>query len=456
MSETVRTPEEHLARFAVGLRMRDLPADVAGRARLVLVDTLGAIVGGMGRLGTVATALAAGAPGPAAVLGTRLRAEPAHAAMLNGTAGTVLELDEGHRFAGGHPAIHVVPAALAAAESVDAAGEHLLVAVIAGYEVAARAGRSLGALRPPLHPHGTWGVLGAATAAALLLDGRFHVVVEALRIAAHYMLHTRYDSAIDGAGVRDTYAGVANLLGLTAARLAAAWMTGTAGVARALHPLAATEPDADALTADLGRTFEIGRGYFKMHAACRHLHGALDCLDALAHREPILPEDVVRVEVETYALAATFAHPRPRTRLAAKFSLPFAVATRLVHGSSGVEAFEPEALTARALALAERVHVRERSEFTAVAPARRPTRVVVVLRDGRRLEAQVALPRGEDHLAYTVEQVEEKFLRLAAPVLGAQAHVALARWRHPDGQGVRALVRHLMPPDEVETDRGRC
>ncbi|MDR7554323.1 MAG: MmgE/PrpD family protein [Armatimonadota bacterium] len=454
MSEAACTPEEHLAAFAVGLRSRDLPADVVGRARLVLVDTLGAIVGGMSRLGTSVAALAASAPGPAAVLGTRLRAEPAHAAMLHGTAGTALELDEGHRFAGGHPAIHVVPAALAAAEGVDATGEQLLDAVIAGYEVAARAGRSLGALRPPLHPHGTWGVLGGATAAALLLDGRPHVVVEALRIAAHYMLQTHYDSAIDGAGVRDTYAGVANMLGLVAARLAAAGVTGTAGVARALRPLAATEPDVEALTAGLGREYEIGRGYFKMHAACRHLHGALDCLDELARREPILPEDVVRVEVETYALAATFAHPRPGTRLAAKFSLPFAVATRLLHGSSWVEAFEPEALTARALALAERVHVRERPEFTALAPAQRPTRVTVVLRDGRRLEAQVALPRGEDHLAYSAEQVEEKFLRLVTPVLGARAGAALARWRQLGAQRVRALVQDLML-EEADVDRVR-
>ena len=30
----------------------------------------------------------------------------------NGTAGTMLELDEGNQYARGHPGIHVVPAAL--------------------------------------------------------------------------------------------------------------------------------------------------------------------------------------------------------------------------------------------------------------------------------------------------------------------------------------------------------
>ncbi|MDR7520717.1 MAG: MmgE/PrpD family protein [Armatimonadota bacterium] len=449
------TPEAQLATFACTLRSDHLPEPVAARARLVVLDTLGAIIGGMPTILQAAEHLARTSPGAATILGTPWRAEPGHAAFLNGSAGTALELDEGHRFAAGHPAIHVVPAALAAAEMTDATGERFLAAVAAGYEVAARAGRAIGPLRPPLHPHGTWGTLGAAAATAVLLGAEPKAVAEALRLAAHYAIHTHYAAATEGATVRDTYAGASNLLGVLAARLALSGITGMPDLLRTLAPLAASPPDAEVLTHRLGDGYEVARGYFKMHAACRHLHGALDCLDEILRTHPVAPEEVVRVEVDTYAPASTFTGRRPQTRLAAKFSLPFAVATRLVTGTSSAEAFEPGALTPETFALAERVVVRERPEFTAAQPARRPTAVSVLLRDGRRLQAQVSLPRGEDDLAYEDDQVREKFTRLAGRVLGAEAAArAVARWQQAEAGPIRDLVALLTAQEEASPRHG--
>jgi hypothetical protein len=57
------------------------------------------------------------APVVATVIGAGIRTEPQKAALINGIAGTFTELDEGNRFARGHPAIHVIPAALAVAKN---------------------------------------------------------------------------------------------------------------------------------------------------------------------------------------------------------------------------------------------------------------------------------------------------------------------------------------------------
>ena len=46
-----------------------------------------------------------------------------------GAAGTVLEMDEGHQFAKGHPGMHTIPAALAFAEGTDRPGADLLAAI---------------------------------------------------------------------------------------------------------------------------------------------------------------------------------------------------------------------------------------------------------------------------------------------------------------------------------------
>ena len=50
------------------------------------------------------------------LIGRKKKIDPLNAALINGTAGTWLELDEGNQFARGHAGIHVVPAALAIGE----------------------------------------------------------------------------------------------------------------------------------------------------------------------------------------------------------------------------------------------------------------------------------------------------------------------------------------------------
>src|SRR6202030_1661799 len=89
------------------------------------------------------------------------------AAFLNGTAGTMLEIDEGNQFARGHPGIHVVPAVLAAAEELGSSGSDVLLAIALGYEIGSRVGIA-SKLRVTMHPHGTWGTVGAAVAVARL------------------------------------------------------------------------------------------------------------------------------------------------------------------------------------------------------------------------------------------------------------------------------------------------
>src|SRR5258706_15924832 len=112
----------------------------------------------------VAKNLAQAAAGDAWVIGTGRRASASDAALLNGTAGTWLELDEGNLYAKGHPGIQVVPAAVALAQETTCSGTDLLLAIALGYELSARISRAAN-VRLSVHPHGTYGVIGAAVAA---------------------------------------------------------------------------------------------------------------------------------------------------------------------------------------------------------------------------------------------------------------------------------------------------
>src|SRR5499425_3251899 len=152
------------------MRFDTLPASTVAAAKLVLLDTLGAIVAGsaMPENGQLARLAAARAPhGGATVLGHRGKSDAFWATLTNATAGVALEMDEGNRHGGGHPAIHVVPGALAVAEEQGRGGRRLLEALVAGYEIGSRLGGAT-TPRPNVHSHGTWGTISTAAAVARL------------------------------------------------------------------------------------------------------------------------------------------------------------------------------------------------------------------------------------------------------------------------------------------------
>ena len=109
----------------------------------------------------------------------------------------------------------------------------------------------------------------------------------------------------------------------------------------------------------------------------------------------------------------------PVGSLAAKFSIPFALAARLVLGECGRAAFEEPALSdPRIRILARRATVVEDPALTAELPGRRPARVEVRLEDGRTLSHQVDIPSGDFDRPYSRQALRDKFVGLAAPVLG--------------------------------------
>ncbi|MDA8248455.1 MAG: MmgE/PrpD family protein [Rhodospirillales bacterium] len=415
--------------FAAGLRFADLPDEAVARARLVLLDSIGVIACGMQEpemRALLARLADRHAPGAAAAIGGGRRFAAPLAAFVNGTAGTMLELDEGNQYARGHPGIHVVPAVLAAAAGSGASGADLLTAIVLGYEIGARVGIA-SKLRVTMHPHGTWGTIGAALAAARLGGADAALLAETISIASSLGLSTSRRTMLEGGTVRNSYAGFSNQLGLMAWDLAAAGFVGEAdGVATVYGTVIADQFRPQEMVAELGTRWEVARNYFKRHAACRYTHGALDALAQITARAGgrIAPADVEAIEVDTHVWAAQLDAPAPRNMLAAKFSLPFAIATTLVNGAATVPAFRAAALQNEiAQALACRVAVREDPALTARLPGLRPARVRVTLRDGRVFAAETLTNRGDTEDPYTADEVLAKFHELADPVWGA-AHCA--------------------------------
>ena len=169
----------------------------------------------------------------------------------------------------------------------------------------------------------------------------------------------------------------------------------------------------------LGRSYEIGQNYFKMHACCRYNHSTLDALEVLCKKTPFKVSEVERIEIQTYDRAASLKDHNPSNMLAAKFSVPYAAAAYLVLGSSWTDAFEEDSVkNPQIRRLAGKIDLLENKEFTAMLPEKRPSRVIIHLRDGRTLEETVFSSKGDPVDPYSTSELEGKFLKLSEKVLG--------------------------------------
>lgn len=413
MTATLAGRVEDLVGRAAALTPAALPDDVVDHVGLVFADCVGVMAAGARSAEIVALAADRSlglARDPSPETARTLvpgggHGPPATVAWLNGTAGTFLELDEGFRPTG-HPAIHVVPAALAVAEATRASGAELIAAIAAGYEVAARLFECF-ALPRSMHPHGHFGAIGAATAVAMLSRAD---PVGLARIAGTQPLLTGWAACYEGATARNTWSGHANRAGVLAGTLHRAGFTGSLASHMSVVEPYKVAPEVLAEPVG-GDRLRIRRNYFKFHSACALNHSALDALsEAWAGFAVKDPWAVRRIEVTTVSANLRIDRlPEPNS-LSTRFSLPYAMAAALLTGSTSPASFEWDG---RVADYARRVTVAADPAMDALWPASAPARVRIrtVTETG---DAMVYNPRGHHSRPVTRAELRDKFVSLVS------------------------------------------
>jgi 2-methylcitrate dehydratase PrpD len=413
---------DRLAQWAATTPLDGMPAAVRVRACLVIADSLGVTAHGMQTpemRELVTRQLADARPGRASVIGAGRRTDPQTAALLNGTAGTWIDMNEGNLHAVGHPGIQVLPLAWALAEQHGRSGADLVAAYVVGYEVSARIKRS-SATRLAVHPHGTFGTIGAAVALARLLEYGPTATRQIVNVAATLGIAASRRALTTGATVRNVYTGLSGSMGWLAHTLVQSGFTGEPdAVASVYGGIYADRFDPERTVEGLGEEFLLPRGFIKVHACGRYIHGALDCVQTLMARHRLTPGSIKAIRVRTYRMAASLGHADVRSEFGARFSLPFAVASLLSHGRSGLDNYSDVAVSDRRIReLAQRVEVTEDPDFTAAFPARQPTSVTIMLTDGTEVSEHSDFHGGEAENPHPPVAVRRKFLELAGPVWG--------------------------------------
>jgi 2-methylcitrate dehydratase PrpD len=414
-----------LSAFACSTRLDDLPRELIERARWIVADSLAVIGAGMQvpELKAFRERYLAGAPSRGAwVIGAGRRARRYDAALLNGAAGTWFELDEGNVHASGHPGIQLVPAAIAYAQEEGASGADLLLAIVLGYEVSSRIAHAT-QMRPSVHPHGTWGVIGAAVAVARLARLSLEEMPTAINIAATMAMTTSYGTLREGATVRNIYTGHSNMTGQIAVDMALSGFTGESDAVGAIYgSLLGERFDPVVALERLGSEWLTLQSYFKIHPTGRSIHSAIDALEDALGCVPggrVEAADVAGIEVVAYRKTAVMAQKDVQSGFAAKFSVPFALSTIIHHGRSGLPSFSDEAAAVpQVRALCQRVEMREDPAYTAEYPRRQLCDVKIIMRDGRTFNGRSERMKGEPENPHAPEELERKYFELATPVWG--------------------------------------
>lgn len=407
--------------YTANLQYEDLPEDVVAMAKIAIMDWLGSVVGGSleppARMTAKVVREEGGLP-QATVIGFDEKTSVSRAALVNGASCHILELDDLHKSSIMHPAAPIISAAVAMAEKEDAGGKDLITAVVAGFETGIRIAEAI----TPSHYHfwhttGTCGTFGAAMAAAKVAKLEPEEMVNALGNAGSQAAGL-WEFLRDGAMTKHMHPGKAAMNGILAVLLAREGFTGARRILegeKGYFRATAPEFDLGKVTLGLGKDYRILGNSYKIYPSCRHTHGAVDLALKLVE-EGLDPGEIGGIVVRTYSIAQDLvSNAKPSTPYEAKFSLPFCMASALLHKKLVLESFAPDRLnhpaTRDLLAL---IRVEADPSIDARYPAQWPSEVEVTLKGGGSLRANTDYPKGDPENPASPRDLQRKFKELAA------------------------------------------
>lgn len=418
-----------LASFIHELNYKTLPPEVVRKAKDCLMDTLGAALAGSrtteARVAKrVAEAL--NSKKEATLFTAKGKIGVLEAAMANGIMSHALELDDGNRYAQGHPGVGVIPAVLALGEKEKIKGRELIPAIVAGYEVFGRVGAGCNPshFNRGFHTTGTCGTFGAAAAAGKLLKLSESKLISTLGIAGSQAAGL-FAFMADGSMTKTLHAGKAAHNGILSAYLAREGFTGPATILedkRGFYQAFADSCNPGRVLEGLGEKYEIMNTYVKFHASCRHSHPAVDAILDIARQAPLHPEEIEKVDVYTYTIAAKLINVKQvSTPITGKMSLPYSAAVAILRGRVGLGEFTPGLLNnPEVRSLMDKIDVHADPDLDKMVPDHRGARAEIILKDGKKLHAEILDCKGEPENPGSGSDIYDKFRLLAGTVLKSE------------------------------------
>lgn len=421
-----------LAKYVAELTLDRVPKAIVEKTKLHILDGIGCGIHGSTLPWSkqiLEVFRQPGGPPEATVWGEGCKLPVASAALINGSFNHAFELDDVEaRLIWTHPTGPCLAASLAMGERFGGSGAELLAAVIAGTDVTVRTcvAINLPELAVPrgLHPFAL-AVLGPAASAARMLRHSTEQVESSFGIAGTESSASEIVK-FSGSHLKRLYAGRLARTGVEAALLTDHGFYGPATILEGDYGgmfvkywgLGHEDKyDFELLTKGLGVDYSLmNRVGIKPYPAHIHMHVGVDLALQLRREHRLTAEDVQEVIYTTRTRnAKRFAHYEPADIVLAQQSIPFTVASALVHGEYTIDQVREKYLRdSQILEVARKIKlVPDASLDEALTQNIDRARMEIKTTGGKSFSASLDNSKGSVERPLTKDEVLAKYFRLA-------------------------------------------
>ena len=387
-----------IADFAFRFDWDSLSRNRKQKARWFLADFIGSTLAGS-TLPEAQSGLVLAQAGKVKVPGIDQGLTPESAAIAMGTCGALLQIHDGFGGGGNHPSSSIIPA-LWAARGQRPLTDLLLPAAV-GYEIACRIAKSSHPAQTlaGAAPTSTTGAIGAAAAVGKLLGLDRKALADAISIAAFTVPVAAMRGLTEHGSVVPIHGGLAARAALDAVRLAQAGLSAGDTVLEGGKDsglLDLLRGDKASLVPEQWHGEMLDGVYFKPLPACRHAQPAVEAVLAILKNGSLDFRDVRTITVKTYAVSLMFGQPpRAEHELYDRLmSMPWAIASSLVHGGYGFDNVSAPARDPRIEALYSRISSVVEPEFENQYPKRLCTRIEIQMQGGETRSGECRMEYG--------------------------------------------------------------
>jgi 2-methylcitrate dehydratase PrpD len=415
------TVATRVAQFVAATNYCDLPPELLDRAKLAILDTVGAAIAGARTEGcSIIREYIIGLGcdgGGATIFGTKMRTLPRFAALANGSAINTDDFDDTYHPSRTHPSGPVLAAAFAQAEQLGSSGKDVLAAFSVGSEVTCKISQAMSKehYQRGFHITSTCGVIGAAAGVSHLLRLPLETTCAAIGIGASHSAGFRENF---GSMTKALHSGRAAESGVVAGSLAGLGFTAAPTILegpRGFFMASGGGYDAKVICDGLGHPWSyVSPGVaIKPFPSGNISHPAMCKMLELVLAHDIRSDQVQRVKVKSNRLVPlNLTFHQPKTGLQGQLSMEFCLAAMLTLRRAGLPEFTDAVVNSPEIqqAIAKIDYTTYSDDEAAVGKyAFLTTFIDIEMNDGRRFSGRVDAAQGSAALPMSANEVADKF-----------------------------------------------
>jgi 2-methylcitrate dehydratase PrpD len=422
---------KRLAQYAANIKFEDIPDNIVLSAKSCIKDSIACMLGGTttkpGRQ-VIELIIAMGGRKESTVPGEPIPIPAPYAAYINGFLANACDMDDNY-FGMGHPAPAIVPTALALGESGGLSGADLISAVVVGYEIAIRVGKSMlpmGIINRNVRGQSTWMIFGSIAVAGRLMNFNTQQMATAFGIAATkasvpFLAKLGYrDRPMNT--IKNNF-GWSCMGAILAAELTNRGFLGTTSILEGENGFwrmaGASWSNWEGILDNIGEKYEISLIQFKKYPSCYGTHPAIEGMSMAMQKLPTGASEIKKVIVSGPKKLLDFKDYDPIALTDSQFSIPYVLALLMKGKEPGPEWWDEKNIhDSEILAEARKVEIHHVPSFEEeFNKGHLQTEVTIYTKKGHTYSGFGQIPLSEGKKGLDEKQLNRKFKKLAAPVI---------------------------------------